>query len=945
MKKLFFCVSLVLTGLMASCVDKYEEVPADELPATLGGSIYEELQKGESGGKLTGTFNTYLRLINDLGMDTTLMRTGSKTVFPANDEAFERFFKNNEWGVTSYEGLSDAKKKMLLRSSMLSNAMLIEMLSNVGASSGSTDNLYKGMALKHSTDISAVDSVTFLANKDMMPQANPYWEPYYDKGIYVVTDNTSPMMVHLTREYLVNNNISTLGEGSDFQIITGSPYSEEEKPAYVFSSRIIRPDVRCQNGYIHQAQDVVLNPGNMGQVMRKSKSTTIYSRIMDYFAYPEVDAATTAAYQKNARDYGWPWIDQIYQLRYLSGRSQGERANNEYPKGNELETGTYLKYDLGWNGYFPKHTNNSGIEYSQTDMGTLFVPSDEAVRKYFSVGQPGAYLIEIYGKKPNTEENLVENLDSMMADNPKVLASFINNIQKESFSACVPSKFPTITNDATEIMGLSTDKLQRNADGTYDIKIANNGIIYTVNEMLAPDEFRSVMGPASSYKDMRVMNWAINDRTILGVDFKFYLLAMSANYAFFIPEDSAFSRNLYIDPTTLGYPKSSTAPGTMAMRFYRNELGNIMCDRYLYDMEKQEIVGGVKDTKTMSQVVSQFVDILNYHTVVLPEGKTIADNRFFLTKHGGAICIDGYKELDPLAKPNVSGTVSSGAQMNNGISPSNITQVYHQGNGKAYRIDRVIQPPVNSVYKTLKENDQFTEFFKVCDLLGDAEILKWAGIDDQKVLNATEQDKYIVFTNTYNGKASTCLDQNVKMFKTYHYTLYAPNNDAMKAAYAAGLPNPDELETRYNDNEKSSLTDDELKPVKEQMKKELGYLRDFVRYHFQTGSVFADRNIDLDNPQKLSLLSDDLGVAKELTIGGGSDVLTVTDLGGVTHTIKASDAQQGKMVNQMARDYWFNGDVRDPEKCNKIETSSFCTIHEVSQPLFWNSTKRFDVAQ
>ena len=104
MKKLFFCVSLVLTGLMASCVDKYEEVPADELPATLGGSIYEELQKGESGGKLTGTFNTYLRLINDLGMDTTLMRTGSKTVFPANDEAFERFFKNNEWGVTSYEG-------------------------------------------------------------------------------------------------------------------------------------------------------------------------------------------------------------------------------------------------------------------------------------------------------------------------------------------------------------------------------------------------------------------------------------------------------------------------------------------------------------------------------------------------------------------------------------------------------------------------------------------------------------------------------------------------------------------------------------------------------------------------------------------------------------------------------------------------------------------------
>ena len=96
MKKIFFCVSLVLTGLMSSCVDKYEEVPSDEKPSWLGGSIYSELQTPDQ-TKLTGTFNTYLRLVNDLGYSEIMDRTGSLTVFPANDEAFARFFASNDW--------------------------------------------------------------------------------------------------------------------------------------------------------------------------------------------------------------------------------------------------------------------------------------------------------------------------------------------------------------------------------------------------------------------------------------------------------------------------------------------------------------------------------------------------------------------------------------------------------------------------------------------------------------------------------------------------------------------------------------------------------------------------------------------------------------------------------------------------------------------------------
>jgi uncharacterized surface protein with fasciclin (FAS1) repeats len=60
------------------------------------------------GNVLKGTFTNYLRLIDDLGYAETLAKTGSKTVFPANDEAFDRFYANNSWGVKRYEDLTDA---------------------------------------------------------------------------------------------------------------------------------------------------------------------------------------------------------------------------------------------------------------------------------------------------------------------------------------------------------------------------------------------------------------------------------------------------------------------------------------------------------------------------------------------------------------------------------------------------------------------------------------------------------------------------------------------------------------------------------------------------------------------------------------------------------------------------------------------------------------------
>ena len=939
MKKFFICVSLVLTGLMTSCIDKYEEVDADNKPSWLGESIYAEL-KNPNQSRLTGTFKTYVQLIDDLGYAETLNRTGSKTVFPANDEAFERFFSSNEWGVKSYEQLTEAQKKLLLYSSMLDNALLLGMLSNT---SNGTAEPMKGAAVKHATNVSIIDSIQHIADKSGMPKGNPYWEKFFEKGIDVVNDNTRPMMVHLTREYMLSNDITTVGDQSDFAILTGTPFTEGT--AYVFNDRVINGNVTCQNGYVHQVENVLMPPGNMAQVLRKHNRTTYFSRILDYFAVPYYDATTTRNYNDWALANGRALKDSIYQVRFLSRRSQAGNALLNDPNNNQKSANHVLGFDPGWNQYYPAEANATNVDITIKDIAAFFVPDDDAVKGYFLPGGGGSHLIDIYGTRENTEANLMENLDSLHAKKPEVLSSFLRNLMKPRFTQTVPSKFPNVTNDASENMGLTLDILDKKADGKYDITIANNGVIYLINDMIVPDEYRAVLAPASEYPDMRVMNWAVQDGVdngdYLGVDFKYYLMAMSANYAFFIPEDGAFDF-YYVDPASLGHPDPEDNQRVRAdvLHFYYDTLATrqpyVRCSRYYYDPETGEVSGLARQVDITS-VKSQLVDILNYHTLVLKSGEVIGDNHYYKTKHGGEVFVDGDKE---------GGRVMSGSQIDNPdlLPAPTIKTIYREKNGNAYRLDRVIQPPHKSVYAVLKENDQFSEFVLACTGFEATELLAWAGISDviKETTGSSEQDAYTIFTRNYKlGSTKTddaCLDMNVKMFNTYNYTLFAPDNEAMEKAYAAGLPHWDDvvdLFNKYDHEEDVEPTDEEVLD-QQQAKKMITQIRDFIRYHFVTNSVYVDNTIEGGRYQSLS--SGETGVAKEMNISGGDGQLVISDLKpGHSVTVKASDTS--KVVNKMTRDYWFNA---SKTVATGIQTSSFCAVHQISEPLFYNANGRFD---
>ena len=920
------CAALALGGFNA-CTDSYDLDEKGNNPEWLGKSIYEELQN-PSGTSLHGTFNTYLKLIDDLGYKEVMSKTGSKTVFVANDSAFNKFFESNSWGVRSYEELTTPMKKQLFYASVLDNAIQTEMLSNVESNGGV---LSRGIALKHQTSANAIDTVYHFYNRGVMPQNNSYWDKYID-GIDVVMDNTRPMMVHFTQEQMLNNGITD----NDFSVITGRPY---DGSTYIFKNKVIASDITCLNGYLNQTDGVIVPPGNLAQMLRESSDTKWFSRMLDRFCAPYYDAQTTLNYNDNAKLNNTHQIDSIYQWRYFSERSQGALALERDPQGVKLPTDKLLRFDPGWNQYY------SSYGTMLADMGSMFVPTDKSIKDYFTNPSNGGYnIMKLYAKKPidDNDDHFAENLDSIPSN---IIRSFVNNLMNASFVQSVPSKFGTIMDEASDPIGITTGDICKTTNGAYDVRIANNGAIYMLDRVVPPISYNIVSTPALLRKarDLGVINWAIQDKSNLKVNFYAYLRASTANYALFLPDNHAFCGGkgvstdfYYVDPVSLG---KNYKGGPRVLHFYYKDVNKdniISASAFKYNPTN----GSISEDSTIvtvGEVTDRLIDILNYHTVSLAQGEKFGKNRFYKTKHGGEIEISG---------TGVGATVKSGAQingmagMNFALPASEIKEATTDySNGSTFVINRVIQAPQTSVFGCLNNHSQFSKFMELCMPADLSSILTDIGI------KSSEQKQFTVFTNQFDAninknKLYDCLDYNVAFFNTYNYTLYAPNNEAMDEAFKRGLPTWEQVQQVLDEAEHGSS--DQQLAAKAKAKDMVEAIRNFIRYHFQDFALYADNTVDFgDAPKDITDKYEyqtacvDGTVYKRLKVSGGSNMLHVTDIAGNTININGDGK---KLVNYMTRDYTFHQE----KEGFKINTSSFAAIHEISEPLCINESKRYD---
>lgn len=965
--KAFFLFAMC--GSTYSCKDDY--IFDDGNPSWLGSSIYEYLES-------QGNYTNFVKLINDLDYKEVLARTGSKTVFVADDNAFATFYQSNPWGVTSYDQLTKSQKKLLLNSAMVNNAYLLEMMSSTPAGSGDNDTPNRGEALRRVTAADVTDSVPHLMAEDIPFSYNPddkdYWARFRnsDKGIYLALDATTPMMTHFLAAQMAKKDITD----EDFEIIVGQ--KRDKNDAFIYDCKVVQQDITCQNGYVDVLDKVLINPQNMAEVLRTDSRTQIFSHMLDRFSAPFYNSVLTERYRLL---YGNE-VDSVWQKRYFSSSSQGNSALTTdrgtdpigNPTGNKVTS--YLEFDPGWNEY-----RASDQVSREQDMAVIFCPSDEKLIPYFfDENGGGHFLIKAYAPEMaslSADEADLDKVYQAIDQIPlSVIQALLVNLMKPSFNASVPSKFETIKNSAQDPMFDESDDYHRGR--IKDVLLANNGIIYLMDEVTTPAEYAAVLAPAYTEQDKQIFKYAIFDMQVSGapLNYKAYLMAMSSRFSFFVPQDDNF---WYVDPLSFYAPEVEAGTTTLIGRAYRyqwdaskKQLGKVRSYEYLYDpINKTGALGEERTNETVSEAcyTDRLQDMLETHTIIHEDstaGATIketqtgveCDKHYYYTKNnavlyvenaqsrkngmtvrggwhlGGNNSITGAEGDEPIDMCSVIGFDDKSAQSNG------------YGNGFAYMIDAPLIPTIESVYSAMYNNPNFSKFFDLCQV--DLDVLKEIGLK-----TTADQEKYTIFKKggglpcysykkdefgnftTEFGKIDGSDASNVRFFNNYRYTIYIPTNEAMEEAEANGLPTwqqlRDILELDLEVDERQDLTNEELEARNKQVKEMIEVMINFVKYHFQDNSIFADTQALQKTAYETATLNSKTGTYRKLSVesaGGGN--LTVIDATGASRTL--TDDR-----NIVVRDYITAGTASAVR--NTITTSSSAVIHGINGVLNFTTYK------
>ena len=925
-------------GATYSCKDDY--IYDDGNPSWLGSSIYEYLDS-------KGNYTNFVKLIDDLDYKEVLARTGSKTLFVADDEAFDAFYQSNTGGVSSYDQLTRNQKKLLLNSVMINNAYLLEMMSSTPASNDDNATPNIGECLRRETAADVTDSITFLTAADIPITYNlpadgkeadkDYWTRFRSKGIYLAMDATAPMMTHFIAAQMANKNITN----EDFALITGR--TRDAKDVFIYDSKILEQDITCQNGYINRLDRVLLAPQNMAEVLRTNGRTNIFSHMIDRFSAPFYNASITERYRLLFGE----GVDSVFQKRYFSKRSQGGELNNDAgtdplgePNGNKVNHA--LNYDPGWNTY-----SSTGYSKEQ-DMGAIFAPTDTKLMEYFfSLDGGGRFLLKAYAPDlveritpETTDFNLVyQAIDQIPLD---VIQALLNNLMKDSFINSVPSKFETIKNDAQDPMFDEVGDYHR--DRITDVLLANNGVIYLMDEVISPARYAAVSAPAYVEKDKRIFNWAIEKEELGGIKTNYYayLLAMSSRFSFFVPTDANF---IYVDP--LSFTDNRSQPGALVGLAYeytwnataKPPTPTVVAYKCSYDLATGEITIGEKATGSNANVATNVMenrlkDMLETHTIIHEDGSDITgidetatgvecNKHYFISKNNVPVYIEN-------ASARANGmTAQGGMQIANGTNSRVIgfddksAQTNGYGNGYAYAINTPVLPTIESVYSVLYNTAEFKDFLELCET--DDEVLQAIGLEKDE-----EQAKYFIFDpKGYGGL--TCYDKttgdpmnnhssNIRFFNNYQYTLYVPTNKAIQEARSKGLPTWQDVRKYLgidDDNTKDVEVDSITKVKATAM---VTSIVNFVKNHFQDKSIFADTNSLQEASYETATLNSETNIYCKVKVQGGNGNLTVKgDVAG------AKPVSITNNKNIVARDYITSNKI--------INASSSIVIHGIDGVL------------
>ena len=883
----FALLLLMILVTTTGCRDLLE----DKDPGWLGASIFDNLKRD-------GNYENVTKLIEDMKYDGVLAKTGSKTLFVADDAAFDAFYANNRWGVTKYDDLSQSQKKILLFGAMINNSYPLNMLS-------SSPGPILGNCMRRLTSMSLYDSVPNIEPAEM-PDTK-YWSfmKNNNRTIVCLKDDSPQPIIQLIEKQLNKNNITN----DDVSFLMNYTINRQPGDASINGIPVTKLDangkdgrnIKCSNGFVHKLDSVLTPLSNMAEIIRSNPSTQIYSRLLERYSVPELDNSVLAEYNRINNGFK-PEIDSIYRKRYFASRSFKGALTTD-PIFHQAAPVT-LKFDPGWSTYYPLKTGATSTAYQQ-DMGVMLVPSDSAMKIFFgdivdpnnqSIGRSLRDNFRPAGWADVNDYSWVDFIPN------NVVAELINNNMLNSFLGSVPSRFNTILDDASYEMGIKTTDVSK-------VHLACNGAIYETKKVFGPTSFKSVYFPAMVSDSMRIVNWAIKR-----LQYYAYLNSMENTFSFFIPTDRALQN--YIDPVSYGKAKNQV------LKFYYNPKAAT---------EEQQVVAsvwridenGVFDSIAdgfmgYDQVINRLEDVLENHTVV---GDVSDGNAFYRTKGGTVLKVN-----NPAALQNGM-TVYGSSQIDSAMGGIPVSNVYTQENGKAYILS---QEPIlttrKSVYDILMEDS--LKFGKFADLLVGTGFL----------------------TSNQNNH-SNASGNNIGFFSRYHYTVFAPTNEAIQNLQDSQLlPSWEQVDSLFMSADSFGIREDSILAEKKTM-----IIRNFVKYHIMDNAVFADTHppfmdnaVSADTKAKsvkfeTAMMDEVNSVFYSLEVTGGNNDLKVSyksNVGKNLVTVTRNLTKNPKSYNLISREYLY--DSSDPLNASNIFSSANVVVHQLDGVLLYDEKNQFN---
>ena len=660
-----FWIALLVGGFVLSSCQKYDL--DEKAPEGWGNSIYSWLDE-------QGNYTNTVRMINDLNYQEVLGKTGSKTLFVADDAAYERFYNNNPWGAKRYEDLSIAQKKMLLFGNMIDNSIQLSSLSTIQGKP-----LKEGQAMRRFSALSEYDTIPVLKTQDMPD--NKYWRRHRESGkdMVCMEDGSAVPMLLFLEAQLSNNRITN----DDYNFLFNHTTNRQAGDASVNGIDVVEDNIRCANGFIHRTGEVVTPLTNMAELIAQKPQISLFNSLLERFCAPYPDSKDLAKtnhynYLYNAN------IDTLYTKRFFNEKRGVEVAVT--PDGASVPA--QLMFDPEWNSYYSTSNKDAseGNAAEQRDMAVMMVPTDAAMKEYWNT----------------TGKPLSENYASWNDVPDDVIIKLLNVNMLPSFTSSVPSKFEAILNDANDPMGVNVADID-------SVWMTCNGAVYLTNKVYSPTAYVSVSFPALINRNMKIIDWAITQ-----CKYNVYLNALGSDYSFFIPTNDALIE--YIDPCSYGKQNLQL----LSFRWDETKKVDERVYAVLYNYDEatgtRDSVGIVNNYYRITKCLQ---DILDTHIVIgrVWDGK----NTYFRTKNG-----TGIRVTNPSDESNM--LVEGSYQMNEG-HPLRVTRVYDQrkevagGNGKSYVLEgQPIMGTRLTVYDQLAAHPKY--FGKFLELLEGSGLLE-----------------------------------------------------------------------------------------------------------------------------------------------------------------------------------------------------------------------------